>query len=228
MTASDSGDTPASRPPRGEGGETSPSPHLTVGRLVDWLAGRLETTAARQVADAVAADDDIGATVTALRRLLAASANLARVQVPEAVHEQLLALWDDRVRPQPTAVSRVVAALRFDSLTARPLAATRGTDSPTDARQLLFTAPGADVVVDLAVTSDGVRLSGQVFSGTDEPQRRAVRLETRRGEVDRQAIDELGEFHFDAVPQELVGIVLEGDDEVVLTLDASAQSWKQA
>lgn len=118
-----------------------------------------------------------------------------------------------------TALQRVVAALSFDSRTSTPEASgmrARGSNT----RHLLFSAKGRDIDLRIAPSAGAFALSGQVL-GPDEHG--SVHLATQlRGAARSKAwqaatLDDLGEFHIDALVPGTYEITLQlGSDEIVL------------
>lgn len=117
------------------------------------------------------------------------------------------------------ALQRVAAALSFDSRASPPEASgmrARGSDT----RHLLFSAKGRDIDLRIAPSADAFALSGQVLGPDD---RGSVHLATHlRGASRSKAwqaatLDELGEFHIDALVPGTYEITLQlGSDAIVL------------
>ncbi|HSV71311.1 MAG TPA: hypothetical protein VLI72_14480 [Methylibium sp.] len=151
-----------------------------------------------------AADDPLEAALRASRGLEAP---------PAAVLQRVIDLWPAAAAPAAAgALRRVLAALSFDSGRAAPLAfGMRG--SEPGPRQLLFSAEDHDIDLRIAAAGTGWALHGQVL-GPDAGGR-ACLIGDDGAERAVVALDELGEFRFDALPAGRYALRLELADRQI-------------
>ncbi len=130
---------------------------------------------------------------------------------PQAWVHNAIQQWDHRAwKQQPAsaamglhqivqaAVQHLVAQLRFDSWA--PQAGAMAVRSGRGiARHLVFSVPGCDVDVRVLPEGTAYRLSGQIL-GPEEGGYMEVLLQPGAGLVGSAALNELGEFRFDALP----------------------------
>lgn len=143
-------------------------------------------------------DDD------ALAAALRASRGL--VDAPEALIQRTLALFEAAPRPAGGAdralLPRLVAALRFDSAGASPLAFGRRSGG-NDMRQLLYALPDCDVDLRVVPEADGrFSLSGQLLGPASQGlvvAQAAAPGGDAVGSVSA-ALNELGEFRLPPLP----------------------------
>ncbi len=134
--------------------------HLTSEQLAD-LAARPASDAARDahLADCAACS----AGVAGLRRTLTVLAAGPLEAPPAAVVARAAHLFRTRfpaTAPAPSLVTRLVAALRFDSRQ-QPTVGLRG--GPAAGYQLIWAADEYEIEAQVAPAGDGWQLSGQVF-----------------------------------------------------------------
>ena len=136
---------------------------------------------------------------TAIESNLRASRRLE--EAPETVIQRATAIWQRPARPArpadaPGLLSRLIAALGFDSSTAS--ATTLGVRAAGAAtRQLLFSAEGHGIDLRIAAAGDQWAFSGQVL-GPDS-YGSAVLADAQGQPVGEAPLDELGEFRLPAV-----------------------------
>lgn len=113
------------------------------------------------------------------------------------------------------AMRRIVAELTFDSWTniAANLAVRGGRH---DTRHLLYNAAGRDIDLRIRGRDDSYLLSGQIL-GPDDTAEIELHSADAAAPFRQALLDELGEFHLDAVPAGSYRLILRvGDDEIEL------------
>lgn len=185
--------------------------------VVDWLEGRLDPQAAAALERLVLVGDrEVLATVAWWRRFRAAS-SLTAEPVPDALATRLRSLrldagagpsrdpsWLDRL------VGTVRARLSFDSLHTPGLAMARSTLDAT--RQLVFSAPGLDIAVDVSEThGDELTAVAQLLPLDDGVEAAGVWVRTwaHTGLLSEQRSDALGRIELGVLPSDVV--ILEVD-----------------
>lgn len=141
---------------------------------------------------------------------------IALPSAPADLVRAAIGLWPQR--SAATVLRVIAAALSFDSWATSPLAAgMRSGNSAT--RHLLFAASGRDVDLRISPDAEAFAVMGQIL-GPDEAC--VISLETHSSEGDATnlrlvALDEFGEFRFDAVPSGTYLMTLRvGADEIEL------------
>ena len=124
--------------------------------------------------------------------------------VPADLQRAAVALWTTApstpasIARLATGVRRVVATLTFDSRAASSAVMSLRSGSVAT-RHWLFCAEGRDVDVRVAAHPDGWQVSGQVLGPDAAGTVRLSTLDVDEAPALETALDELGEFHFDAV-----------------------------
>lgn len=195
-------------------------------QIVDWYDGRLDGAAAQEVQRAIdAGDERVWRTVRWLQTFNAAAASLPLSSPPPIVRQNLrqaFSNWATGRAVDSSSPRHVVAALVFDS---REPAARTGTRSGAGdgTYHLAFGGEDVDVLVDvIPLGDDRVRVEAQVVPA--DPQTSSVfgGAIVARGETFRTAGgDEMGQFSFDSVPDDLAELIAENDDlHVTVRLDS--------
>jgi hypothetical protein len=148
---------------------TSPT-EPSLGTMLDWLEGRLDSTEASQVSASVAqGDGQTRATVRWLQDFLATARAFRAPEPPRIVRQNLrqhFARWHKAQAALRAEPQLVHATPLFDSRQDLALAGFRGGDEAEEAYHLAFTTDVADLVIDVRRIADGqVRLDGQVLLG---------------------------------------------------------------
>jgi hypothetical protein len=184
--------------------------------LVDWVEGRLTPEEAAQVeARVAAAGPAVQADVAWLRQFAQLSREITLASPPDWVRRRLRRRFPAHYpAPPPTTgwLQRWRAALTFDSQTHPVAAGVRG--GAADAgRQLVYTAAGGDVALNLQPHADKERvdLLGQVFPFADEMPLFSVQLLRDGVEIGLTMADDLGEFVFTDLPPATVALVCSSD-----------------
>lgn len=140
-------------------------------------------------------------------------ANTALPDAPPALLHAAVGLWQAPAGLR-TVLRRVAALLSFDSWALAPQAVgMRGAGD--DNRHLLFSAEGRDVDLRIVRSSaGGWQLAGQVL-GPDERGRIALVPAGGEGAGHSAALDDMGEFCLDGVPEGTWQLSLETADTVV-------------
>lgn len=158
---------------------------IDLGRLLDWLEGRLDPAAAMNVQHAVEGSDDRHERTRRRVEWLNEFRDLARTAIiedpPPGFADDAMARFRDARMQQ--------ALLIFDSR--RDRVGVRG-DEPSEDWSLLFDADGIGIAVDVAVSGDRLDIAGQVLIA-DPGRCRGVQLRTPDGDVDT-LLDDLGQF----------------------------------
>ncbi len=138
-------------------------------------------------------DDDIA---TGLR------AETAQFDAPEHVIQRAFTIWRAKAKPEnESIVSKILAIIKFDSALQSPMAlGVRSVGAAT--RQIIFSADMRDI--DLRIAAKGAAqaakawtVSGQIL-GPDEGGSVTLAGTNREWTT---SIDEMGEFHFDDLPE---------------------------
>lgn len=192
--------------------------------LLDWLEGRLDSETAAAVEQVVyEGDARTQATLAWLERFLAATRPPSVSQVPAIVRQNLRrdferrhgGLSHDEVTPR-----QVAATLVFDSRRDLASVGLRGVDGPDDVLHLAWSAPEADLVLDVRrLGASRVRLDGQVLVAADDPATVFEASATGDGFVERTVDgDELGRFSLASVPDQARELRVT-NGELVITAD---------
>lgn len=148
---------------------TAPEPAGPAFRdLADWIDGRLDGAAAERLAEAVTrGGDETRAAADWLIRFRRAAASMPLEEVPPIVSQTLrqhFAARKARPHAQPPAPAATMTRLVFDSRRDLDFVGVRAYDDLDGDDHLAFTAPGADLVVDVLRSATGtVVVQGQVF-----------------------------------------------------------------
>lgn len=188
-------------------------PAADLDAVVDWLEGRLDTDAGAHVERLVLAGaPEVVATVAWWRRFHAA-ALLPTEPVPDGLAARLRAMGPststDGLTTGPSWLGRVVegvrATLSFDSLLMPGLAMARSVSDAT--RQLVFSAPGLDVAVDVSEPrGDELTAAAQLLPIDDRADAADVLVQTwaRTGLVGEHRSDTLGRVELGVLPADIV------------------------
>jgi hypothetical protein len=140
-------------------------------------------------------------------------AESTQMDAPEHVIQRAFTIWKPKTATaSQTVLSKVLAVLKFDSMTASPVAmGVRSIGSAT--RQMLFSAEGRDIDVRIAPRTIGNAqkwdVVGQVL-GPDDNGSVSLRSEHREWSAN---LNELSEFHIEDVP--------EGEYQLLVMLNGS-------
>ena len=183
--------------------------HPSFASLLDYVEGSLSPEARAAIDEHLAGPcSQCSAELSRIRAALDALVNDDTAAPSEETLRRAVAAF--RARPAAPPRARVAAILVFDNYRQSPLAAVRG--PAARARQLLFTAEGLDIDLQITVTEGGATLVGQILGG-ERPS--MVRL-CRAGEVlDDVGPDSLGRFAFRPVPLGQYDLVIEFDSREV-------------
>jgi hypothetical protein len=215
---------------------TSSSDPPSFAVLLDWLEGRLPAAEALAVAQRLqSAGEPTQADLAWLRSFQAARQAVRLAAPPPQVRAELRRRFAEHMRAQaqasapPGLVSRLVAALTFDSRARWAGAGLRSAGGSAAERQLIYATPVAEVEValNLHATSaygdeatgrtGGLDITGQVFALEDPAPTYAVQLLGQETEAALTTTSDLGEFSFTAIPVGEYSLVLSASDfEVIL------------
>ena len=177
------------------------------GMLIDWLEGRLDPSAAEQVAAQVAgADERTRRTAEWLRGLLETARAVPLHEPPPIMEQSLIQYFSRwrRARAQPAyRPCDVYVRLLLDSRQGLVPAGVRGDASDDDVFHLAYTAEEGDLLIDVYRVGAGlVRLDGQMLLA--QPQEAPVFEAFVAGEgftIRTKDGDELGRFCLRDVPE---------------------------
>ncbi len=194
-----------------------------MGRLADWLEGRLTSEEARRVAYAVDHGDlSLQAAVQWLRSFLECAEAMPLHLPPPLVQQRLrqhYARWSRARAILERPVPQIRVTLVFDSRMDRPLVGVRGSVDD-EVVHLAFRGETADLVLDLhPLPGDAVRIEGQVLpidSGVAPVfEAAAIGPDLAVRAVDG---DELGRFTLSPVPRSADRLEA-GNGELLLVAD---------
>ncbi len=134
-----------------------------------------------------------------------------------------VALWKVAPRAafkpaQPSLLTRITAALSFDSW-ATPALALGVRSMALDNRHLLYSARGRDIDLRITMAADRFALAGQILGPDESGQVELAPLGAAPGAAWSQSapLDALGEFRFDALGRGTYQLTLRvGGDEIAL------------
>jgi hypothetical protein len=183
--------------------------HPSFASLLDYVEGSLPPEARAAIDEHLAGPcSQCSVELSRIRAALGALANDDTVAPPEETLRRAVAAF--RARPAAPPRVRIAAILVFDNYRQSSLAAVRG--PAARARQLLFTAEGLDIDLQITFAEGGATLVGQIL-GQGQPS--IVRLH-RAGEVlDDVGADAFGRFAFRPIPQGKYDLVIEFDSREV-------------
>ena len=189
---------------------------VDIGRLADWLEGRLSAEEARSVQEAVdAADSATLADVAWLRRFFRATEDALAESPPPELGDALVEIFEayTRDRQAPGLVRRVLAGLTFDS-NLQPAVGLRAVGGQQARRQLIYHADEFDLALNLLArdADSDLDVDGQMLpreGGEIEPL--SVQLLHNDHEVALTVTDELGSFAFRGVAPGAYELVLGAD-----------------
>lgn len=183
--------------------------HPSFASLLDYVEDSLPREARAAIDEHLAGPcSQCSVELSRIRAALGALANDDTVAPPEETLRRAVAAF--RARPAAPPRVRIAAMLVFDNYRQSSLAVVRG--PAARARQLLFTAEGLDIDLQIHFAEGGATLVGQILGG-ERPS--IVRLH-RAGEViDDVGADSFGRFAFRPVPLGNYDLVIEFDSREV-------------
>lgn len=197
---------------------------LSITQLMDWLEGRLSKDEAEAIAAAVQADESHKASVAWLRSFLDFSKSTVLTEPPAEIFREATAYFRAFVqgKRQPGWLQKLVATLTSDSWQRPSLVGVRHTGLDTAPRQLVYTVPTADIVLNTqaGMDRDSFDLIGQVFP-TDEidPASFTVQLIRQELEAALTYTNKLGKFTFTSLPYNVYTIIIRGDQAEITIAD---------
>jgi hypothetical protein len=194
--------------------------------LVEWVEGRLDTTAAASVSAAVMArDPETIAAVDWLQEFFDLARSMPLHQPPPIIKQNLrryFGRWSQARAALDRALLELTASLLFDSRLDLAPVGVRGPDDFEGIVHLAFTTDPADVVLDVSRLGGGaVRLDGQVLL-TDHAQAPIFEAVATGPSGTKRSIDgdALGHFCLVDVPEDATELrVTNGDIAIVVPLD---------
>jgi hypothetical protein len=189
---------------------------LTITQLLDWLEGRLREDEAVNVAAIVKADESYEPIVSWLRTFLDFSKSTVLVEPPNEMFGGAAAYFRAVAHGnrQSRWLQRLAATLISDSWQMPSLVSVRHTGLGAPPRQLVYTAPTADIVLNTreGLARETFDLMGQVFptDGAD-PAAFTVQLMQQEWEAALTYTNKLGKFNCTGLPAGAYTIVIRGD-----------------
>lgn len=186
--------------------------------LLDYVENKLSPTTMLEVEARLETDTTARETVAWLRQFQGWREQVQLPQPNPAVIDRIVAQHARKFREtaQPTLWQRVTAALTFDSW-AGNLAGARGADLPTT-RQLAYSTPQFDVLLDIGRSPTATTLSGQLLPKAEPfDARYVVQLVRDDTETDTTVSDDLGEFTLTTTHT--------GAHQLIISDDSGADVW---
>jgi len=199
----------------------------SLARLADWVEGRLSDAEAQQVATQVA-----GAGAAAqgdldwLRALAALRGRVVLESPPATVRAALRQAFVERAHTQrqPSALGRIVAALTFDSGVQLLAAGLRGAGHAP--RQMIYATEVLDIALHIQPRPQDQRfdINGQIFpKAALATAAFGAQLLDGAEQVAASAVDDLGEFQFEALHAGRYAIALENNQYRVVLAQIELQ-----
>jgi len=176
--------------------------HLTVETMLEHIEGGTVPAGLGEVEMHLAACSRCREQATELGEILSMLAEDGENEPPKEALDWSLALFQPVVRPGRSPVGRVLQFARrvFDSYQ-EPLEGVRNVGVVP--RQLLYRAGPVDVDLRIESEGDRVSLSGQLLTESESfPEHTEVRLESGGTVRFRAETNAIGEFSFEAVPDD--------------------------
>lgn len=181
---------------------TTDRSHPSFATLLDFVEGRCDERDRQLVEELIAnKDESVMGIIEWLRSFLLFGRSNPVPETPPLVRQRLRQAFE-RHHGRLSDPDEEQAELTFDSRTNKILVGVRGrVDDPEDAYQLAYSAPSADVLIDVTLLADdAVDLEGQVLTATSDDAVWESLVDHPSGTIRSVEGDRLGCFALDQVP----------------------------
>jgi anti-sigma factor RsiW len=184
--------------------------HIQISKLLDRAEGKIAADE-RDVAAHLSVCRECRAEAAKLEDFFAFAMDGPAEQVPQAVTARLLNIYDRKPAPTPETRRSRSATLVFDDWQM----ALNERYSGLDTRQLLYSILGFDLDLRIELVGEKCLLTGQMFPAVDGAMVELVSVSVKaKAKAKAKAFsNDLGEFVFDAVPQDTYDLTITLPDE---------------
>ena len=190
---------------------------ISFEQLVDYIENHLAPQEAASIALRLVNDAEAQKTVTWLRQFAGWHNQVQLPKPSSTVVDRLVAQHSAKFghKQQPSLWQQIVATLSFDSTASRQpmaVAGLRSAEARSVSRQLTFTTPVVDIILDIDRTQQQRTIRGQMLpKKNDFSDAFVVQLVHNDSEAGVTHTDELGEFSLESKVQGDVQLIFSND-----------------